>query len=375
MWSVSAQFLDAIRRPPAIKTRVEVWRGGVRQDTFGDDGLPIYAGQVQVDGTKLTRRTLTGLQVDATDDNWALLSPVGTQLRCYRGFRYGPGSSELAPLGWFDLTSFSETYGDAWDGTVDTAVDPMNRVQRAQFTAPRTFAAGTLITTVISTLLSEVLGSVHVTATSTAALLSTAVYERDRLDAIDKACQSIGACAYVAPDGTPTLADIPTLGTPVWTVDTGDSGVMYKTVRQRSTDDTFSAVVATGTAIDGAAPFAPQIAYDTDPSSPTYYLGDFGLVPYYLSSDLFTSAGQAMAAAQARLPLVTAPHAQMNIDAECNSALEAFDTIAVALPKRMRGSTAVTERQMLRTFTVPLTPAGTQSMTTMSSAVDVPGSA
>jgi len=85
MWSVSAQFLDAIRRPPAIKTRVEVWRGGVRQDTFGDDGLPIYAGQVQVDGTKLTRRTLTGLQVDATDDNWALLSPVGTQLRCWAG--------------------------------------------------------------------------------------------------------------------------------------------------------------------------------------------------------------------------------------------------------------------------------------------------
>lgn len=373
MYPVSPRFLEAVRRPPAIKTRVEVWRDGVRVDPYGDEGLPIYSGQVQVDASRLTRRTLSGLRVDATDDNWNLLTPVGTQLRCFRGFRYGTGQAELIPVGRFTMDKLTETYGGDWDGTVDTAPDLMDRVRRARFLQPRTFPAGTPIRTLISVLLSEVLGTVTVTATSTATLTSPTVYQRDRLGTIDKACQSIGATAYIAPDGTPMLTDIPTLGTPVWTVDTGDDGILYEASRQRSTDEVYSAVSASPGQIDGSPPFPPQVAYDTRPDSPTYYLGSFGLVPYFMSSEFFTAAGQAMAAAMARLPLVTAPHAQMDIDAECNPALEAFDTIAVALPRRLRGTTAVTERQMLRTFNVPLTPAGTQSMTTMSSAVDVDG--
>lgn len=375
MFPTTAQFLEAIRRPPAIVTRIEVWRGGHRVDDYGTQGLSIYGGKVQVDGTRLTRRTLTGLRVDATDDNWDLLSPVDTRLHCFRGFRYGPGRSELVPVGRFVLDQLTETYGGDWDGTVDTAPDLMAKVQRARFLNPRTFPAGTLIRDIISTLLSEVLGSVHVTATSTATLTSPQVYERDRLATIDKACQSIGATAYIGPDGTPHLTDIPTLGTPVWTVDAGDDGVLYNAARQRATDEVFSAVAASGAQIDGTPPFPQQVAYDTNPASPTYWLGTFGLVPYFMSSEFFTSAPQAMAAALARLPLVTAPRAQMSIEAECNAALEAFDTIAVALPRRLRGATAVTERQMLRTFDVPLTPDGTQSMTTASSSVDVEGTA
>lgn len=374
MYPVTTRFLEAIRRPPAILTRVEVWRDNTRIDPYGDTGLPLYGGVVQVDGSKLTRRTLTGLRVDATDDNWELLTPIGTQLHCWRGFRYGTGQSELIPVGRFTLDRLAETYGGDWDGTIDTAPDLMARVQRARFLKPRTFPAGTLIRDLIVTLLSEILGTVTVTATSTAKLASPQVYERDRLDTIDKACQSIGATAFIAPDGTPMLTNIPTLGTPVWTVDAGTDGILYKASRERATDEVYSAVSASPAQVDGTPPFTPQVAYDTNPDSPTYYLGSFGVVPYFMSSEFFTTAGQAQGAAQARLPLVTAPHAQMTIDAECNPALEAFDTIAVALPRRLRGTTQVTERQMLRTFTVPLTPDGTQSMTTMSSAVDLEAS-
>jgi hypothetical protein len=377
VYSVTSKFLAAVRRPPAIVTRVEAWRGGVRVDPYADKGLKVYAGQVQVDGTKLTRRTLTGLRIDATDANWNLLSPVGTELRCFRGFRYGPGQSELVPVGRFTVDSLSETYGGGWDGTIDTAPDLMARVQRARFLAPRTFPAGTVIRTMISTLLSEVLGTVTVTATSTATLTSPQVYERDRLDTIDKACQSIGATVYIKPDGTPMLTDIPLLATtPVWTVNANaDDAILYEATRQRSTADVYSAVSATPTQIDGAPPFAPQVAYDTRSTSPTYYLGPFGVVPYFMASGLFATAAQALAAAQARLPLVTAPHAQMDVRAECNPALEAFDTIAVVLPPRMGSLARISERQMLRTFDVPLTPDGMQSMTTMSSATDLEASA
>jgi hypothetical protein len=112
--------------------------------------------------------------------------------------------------------------------------------------------------------------------------------------------------------------------------------------------------------------------YDDNPDSPTYYLGPLGVVPYFMSSELFTDAGQAWRAASARLPLVTANRAEFDLTAECNSALEAWDTVAVHLPRRLRGQTAVTERHLLGQFTVPLTPDGVQSMSTRSSVADLP---
>lgn len=372
MYSVSDQFLAAIRNPPAILVRVEVWRGGVRVDTYGDAGIPIYGGGVQVDGTKQTQRTLTGLQVDATDEMWDLLSSPGTELHCYRGFRYGPSSSELVPVGRFMLESLTETYGGDWGGTIDTAPDFMDKVNRARFPQPRTFAAGTQIKTMISTLLSEILGTVTVTATSTATLPSTAVLEQDRLGEIASATQSIGAIVYVDPNGQPVLADAPTIAaTAVWDIDPGDGGVLYAASRRRSTEDVFSAVSASPSNADGTAPFAPQVAYDNNPDSPTYYLGPFGLVTDYLTSDKFQNAAQALAAAQARLPLVTANRAEFDLTAECNPALAAWDTVAVHLPRRLRGQTATTERHLAASFTVPLTPDGIQSMSTRSSVADL----
>lgn len=372
---MSARFLEAVRNPPAIAVRVEVWRSGVRVDTYGDDGIPVYAGTIQVDGTKLTRRTLSGLRVDATDEMWDLLSPPGTRLHCYRGFKYSYGGSELIPVGRFVVDSLSETYGGDWDGTVDTAPDLMALVQRARFPAPRAFPAGSLISNVVSGLLSEVLGEVSMLATSGAALPSWSVYERDRLGAITELLKSIGAQAYIAPDGTPVVVDIPQLvPDPVWDVDTGDVGVLYRASRQRSIERTYSAVSASPAQIDGVAPFGPQVAYDDNPDSPTYYLGPFGLVTYFMSSEFFGSASQALAAAQAMLPLVTATRAEMEIDAECNPALEAWDTIAVHLPRRLRGQSTVTERHLVATCTVPLTPDGTQSLSTRSSVADLPDS-
>lgn len=366
-------FLEAIRNPPAIAVRVEVWRSGVRVDTYGDAGIPVYAGTIQVDGTKLTRRTLSGLRVDATDEMWDLLSPPGTRLHCYRGFKYSYGGSELIPVGRFVIAGVSETYGGDWDGTVDTAPDLMALVADARFVAPRTFIAGTAIRDMIGTLLSEVLGDATVLASSDATLQSTAVYERDRLDAIDKACQSIGAMAYIAPDGSPMVVDIPPLAdVAVWDVDAGDTGVLYNAKRSRTTERTYTAVSASPAAIDGAAPFDPQVVYDDNPDSPTYYLGPMGIKPYFMTSELFASEGQALNAASLRLPLVTATRAEIDAEAECNPALEAWDTIAVHLPRRLRGQTAVTERHLVAQCTVPLTPGGVQSISTRSAVADLP---
>jgi hypothetical protein len=370
---VSQTFLDAVRNPPAIAVRLEVWRSGARVDPYGEQGLAVYAGQVQLDRTKLVRRTLSGVHVDATDDTWNLLSPPGTELRAFRGFRYPNGSSELIPVGRFLLDDLSETYGGEWDGAVDTAPDVMVRVQRAQFLTPRTFLAGTRISDVISTLVGEILGPVTNLASSQATLLTDAVFDTDRGKAVTDSATSIGADVFCAPDGSPVIVDTPQLADPVWAVDTGDSGILYKASRQRRGSESYSAVAAVSQDVGGAPPWPPQVAYDDDPNSPTYYLGPFGLVPLFLPSALYGAPDQALAAARARLPLVSGAHAQLDIDAECNPALDGGDTIEVRLPRRLRGQTPVTEQHLVSALTVPLTAAGTQSITSFSTAADLLG--
>lgn len=366
------RFLDAVRNPPTITTRVEVWRGGTRVDPYGDRGLTVYGGQSTDNAAKQVRRTLTGAKVDANDATWDLLSPAGTELRVWRGFTYLNGETDLAPVGWFVLDDLEETYGGDWAGQIGSAPDRMVRVQRDRFTVPRSFPAGMRIVDAIATLLTETLGLVTVLTTNAATFDTAKVFERDRAGAIGEMAKSIGVDVFIAADGTPTVTDLPQLAAePVWTVDAGDQGVLYTATRGRSLAGVYTGVTAVGKQIDGAPPFAPVTVWDADPLSPTYYLGPLGKVPYFMTSDLFRNAEQALYAATTRLPLVTAPRAQFTVDAECNPALASGDTIRVSLPPRQRGQQPVIERHLTRVITTPLGPDGTQTIETASAVADV----
>ena len=69
---ITAQVGKILRRPHGMRTRIEVWRGGSRRDTFGDEGLPIRAGRVTIDATAKVRRQVS-LEVPNTDALWSLL--------------------------------------------------------------------------------------------------------------------------------------------------------------------------------------------------------------------------------------------------------------------------------------------------------------
>lgn len=372
MYPVAPRFLAAIRNPPTIITRVEVWLGGVRVDTYGDAGIPIYGGQVDVDPSKQVRRALTNIKVDATDEMWNLLSPVGTELRAYRGFRYLNGETDMVPLGRFVVPNLSQTYGGDWSGRVGSAPDRMFKVQQARFTSPRSFPVGMSIRTIIATLVGEVLGDVTNLASSMALTASPMLFDRDRGKAIGELAASIGADVFCAPDGTPTIRDIPQLANVgVWSIDTGDAGILYTAERERNYERTYSGVTVNPSQVDGAAPFDPVTVWDEDPLSPTYHLGPFGKVPFFYSSSLLANGAQARSAAFSLLPRVTAIRAQLSIEAECNPALADGDTITVVLPPRQRGGTSVTERHLVGPFTVPATPDGLQHIDTLSAVADV----
>lgn len=369
MYPRSARFDALVRNGGATSRRVEVWRGGTRIDNFGDNGIPVYGGEVAVDGSKLTRRILSGLRVDATDAMWDLLSPPGTRLHVHRGV-----GAELLPVGRFIVDDLTETYGGDWDGQVGAAPDLMVLVQRARFPAPREFSEGTSVLFALRTLVEEVLGPATVLATSRAVLSGPKTFERDRDKAVLELAQAAAADVFCAPDGTPMIVDTPQLGTSVWTVNPGDGGVLYSGTRGRSLRTSYSAVSASNNGVGGDAPYPPQVVYDDDPRSPTYYLGPFGLNTYFIASDLLATPEQALLAAKARLPLVTAARATLDVTAECHPGLDANDTITVVLPPRFGGQQQVVERHLIGSVTVPLGD-GTQSITTKSAVADVEDSA
>jgi len=125
------------------------------------------------------------------------------------------------------------------------------------------------------------------------------IWDRDRDAAIVALLTSAGAELFFDDTGLIVARNQPRLTSAlVWTVDAGESGVLLTADRERSRARTYNTVVVTCESIDGLVPWAPQIAYDDDPASPTYYLGPFGLVPYFYVSPLLTTTAQALAAAK-----------------------------------------------------------------------------
>jgi hypothetical protein len=95
-----------------------------------------------------------------------------------------------------------------------------------------------------------------------------------------------------------------------------------------------------------------------------------GRVPYFHTSPLMLTAGQALLAAGTILNKVKSVAASLNVEAAVNPALESGDVFYAILPDGQ------VERHMAESFAVPLTPAGSQQITTRTSRPegDVPAS-
>jgi Domain of unknown function (DUF5047) len=336
-------------------SRVEVWLAGSQ---ILDD-LPYLSGEVTLNGPGGVRGTLAlTVAPDEGTATWDLLSPIGTELVPYRGVRFIDGTSEWVPLGVFGIDSQRMGYGA--DGTLSlTAPDRWARVQRARFLAPATTTGGA-VTEAIRLATDAV--SVACTNTATSAASTNAqIWDRDRDAAVVALMTSASAEIFFDRAGLLVARNVPRLtSVPVWTVDAGMSGVLVGADRSRDRARTYSAVVAIGTATDGTTPLAPQIAYDDDPDSPTYYLGPFGLVPYFYASPLLTTTAQALAAAKTILAKVTGMAAQLSIENAVNPALDPGDTIAAVLPS------GTVEAHLIDTVTIPLDVGTSQKITTRS---------
>lgn len=340
--------------------RVDAWYGG----SIVASDLPFTAGQVTVNPGRGVKRTLD-LEI-ADVSLWDTLEPIGTELRAYRGIRYPDGTPEIVPLGIFGIDQDSMDVSPQGTISIKSAPDRWARIQRARLETPITSQSGSLQSAEILRLVTGAISGLTVLNTATSsATVKPLIWDRDRETPIIDMLVAIAADAYFDNTGQFVLRNWPLLSAPpVWTVDASASGVLLSGTRSRDRTRTYNVVIIQAASIDGLAPFAPVVAADNDMTSATYVGGPMGRVPYFWSSPLITSTGQAATVAATMLNTVKGQAAQMQLTSVVNPALDRGDVIWVTT------LTGVVELHMIDALTIPLTPDGVQNVTTRSSRPD-----
>mgnify|MGYP003499090619 CR=1 FL=1 len=297
---VSRRFAAVLPAPNRWVTLVE-WSndGGQTWAT-----ATFVAGSVTESALSITRWraeiTLTGVEQGADGIN-----EYSTRLRIHHGL---PG--ELLAMGVYKVRSSSWT-SDARHQVSIVATSFECYMEAARFITPRTFAAQRASTLVL-TLLREVQPSAQLDwRLADDPTLPKISEPRDRWPLIDgtrdaiSIARSVGARIYCGPGGEWIATPVPSLeDDAVWTAAPGQALLVHG--ESLSDEGVYNAVVANGQPTDGSKPFAPGVAQDLDPTSPTYVglgvdAGGFGLRPLFYTSQLFTTTAQAARAAQGML--------------------------------------------------------------------------
>lgn len=358
MYPVSPAFLAALGTSHTAAVRVDVdWPDG----TSSTD-VPVFAGQVTVDGTAKIRRILT-LEVQA-DPRWTAVL-AGAVVKPYRGVRFVDGSTEMVPLGVFHVRQEDVDLAGL-DRVKLTVPDRWRYVQRGRFYWPMSSVTGATIAAEWHRIVRATLPAAYVTSfanlSGSTQVIAPTVWPRDRDNAAEDLATSLGCEGFFDVTGQPTLRPV-TLATAAtaWTVQAGPGGAVFGGQRSTTDERTYSAVVVSPTRTDGTAPFPPQVVEDNDPTSPTYAHGPFGQVPRFYGSPVVTNASQALVVATALLAKVTGIARTLTLDSVVNPALDAGDVI------ELRGN-GLRERHIVDAFTVPLTVEDKMTLTTRSQA-------
>lgn len=342
---------------------------------FGDTDLgelPISTGSVSIDATRATLRTCSlTVSPDSSrplSEFYGLLSSYGVEVRLSRGIREITGDSSasdtLVPLGVFLVTDLD--YDEAGMSLTLSGSDRSLRVSRARLVDPYTIAAGTALAQALSDLLHDRWGACPVGFTSTdtggatvpAQVVLDAGESSDPWAGAQALAQAAGFNLYFDTNGLARLRIPPDLARAQadYTYANGEAAVVIDSTVHLSYDKTYTGVVASGEGTGVATPLR-SVAWDTDPSSPTYYLGPAGMVPYFYSSPLLTTQAACDAAAATLLSSVTGKSEQVAWTQVVNPMHDAWDVVDITHPD---GSV---HRYLLDQITMPLSAADPMSAT------------
>ncbi len=361
------QYRTALAGSHNAYSRVEVWRAGIKvlelnnYEPFKPDRMadtPVFlSGSVRATLASRVARTLTLTVPDRlypyrdTD----LLNPYTTQLRAFRGIRYGSGGGDEFPVFVGAITSVSApANGSCQVQAADRAAD----VVLAGFSAPSRANVGALITEEVQQIILEALPDAEFgdfsDSTEKVPELS---YDYDRGAALDALAKTASMVWYPLADGRFVLRFVP------WTVALtnqslpmfdGLGGTLLSAVPNRSRDGVYSRVTVTSERADGSTPVAATVD-DLDPTSPTYVLGPFGIKAVQVRVTTSVSQQQALSTAQTLLRRAKARTESWQLTCVTDASIELGDPLAVS----WKGHTTT---QIVAGFTLPLDPQGTMQI-------------
>lgn len=365
MWPLSARAHFALAQSHTVNVRATAY------GPYGTVEIPIGGGSITSDSTSQIRRTGT---VTTDPRMWpvnprSVLAPLGTEVQIDYGIVLPGGVTEWVPVIRGLLTEATRQQPIGSDSALPlTLQDRSARVAEDRFTAPTQTVAGATAVTEIRRLIQDTLGASVPVTDYTGSVAVAAVLDIDRerwTDGVEKLADSIAAEVFFDPQGNGVIRPQPTISDAVtWLVSSGESGVLVTRDDKYTRERCYNGVVASGQRSDGTAPVTATV-WDTDPNSPTYYLGSFGRKPRFYSSALLTTAGQCTTTATAMLARVKGMAAQVSVTAVCNPALEAGDVILVR-----DADTGEETRHILDKVTVPLSPKDAQTFETRSLDLD-----
>lgn len=278
-----------------------------------------------------------------------LLTPYGNEIRASRGVLL-PTGPELVSLGIFRIEDVEITDGPEGLQIQVTGQDRSARVIDARFEEPYQVAGGTNAITAIAAVIAAAWPDVETDLTPTSRTSPQVLANEgdDRWAFAQSLATSIGYALYFDGDGVLIGRPVATSTTPVDRIAEGEGGVLVRAGRRWTRQGTFNRVIATGENTGEAAP-ARGVATDLDPTSPTYYYGDYGRVPRFYSSPFIATDDQAADAAAAILARELGTTQQVSFGSIVNPALEPDDVIAVR-----RDRAGIDEDHIIDRLTIPL---------------------
>lgn len=304
------------------------------------------------------------------DEN-GLLYPNGNRLFIERGIDYGCGNVDLLPVFHGRINA---VYDTASAPTRITAVDLAGDVRDAGFTVPTNSVPTAAILDEFKRLVSDALGTaVFGPCDAFAPLVGARTYDNDRAQALDDLANSVGALWYTLADGRFVLRRVP------WTVPQTpglilydklapqacelegtepESGFLYATAstRARTRDSVSNVITVAAELVDGSPPYV-YTAADTDPASPTWIGGNFGVKSRQVRTDVASSQAQVRLMAQSTLARAKALTENWSVQTIPDPRIELGDCVQVWCQRK-------TSIQVVGALRMPLNPQGKMDIAT-----------
>ncbi|HEX5525174.1 MAG TPA: DUF5047 domain-containing protein [Pedococcus sp.] len=330
-------------------------------------GIPVVTGTITVDATSQIRRSATLSIADPAywpADPLAILSPLGSELFVEYGIVIPGQGTEWVPVIRGVITDVERTRPSTDGGsgafTVKLA-DRSVKVAQARFDAPTQTVTSATVVAEIRRLITEVLPTVTVTDYTGSTMVAPVIeIEKERwADGVEKLADAIGAEVFADPLGNFSIRPQPVVTSgPVWAVSVGESGTVISMDEKTTRELTYNRVVASGQRSDGTAPVTATVS-DTDPTSPTYIGGAFGVKTRFFVSNLLTTVPQCTTAAEALLARTIGMHGSIALSLITNPALDAGDVVHIHDGEHHAD-------HIVDTVTIPLSPMEAQRLTTRS---------